>query len=420
MNRTDIMQSSRQRNQNGYKHSEVGIIPVDWEVVQLSQCLKRAPTYGINAPAIPFDSRFPTYLRITDITEEGRFAEATKASVEHSASVSYLLEVGDIVFARTGASVGKSYLYNPQDGCLVFAGFLIRLSPNPDQLIPAYLRFFAQSQVYWHWVKVNSMRSGQPGINGREYASLPIPLPTLTEQHAIAEVLGDADALIESLEQLIAKKRAVKQGVMQELFHPKVEWVATKLGSLGVFLKGSGVRKDDTQSGDIPCIRYGEIYTKHSDYIKAFYSWISPAVASTARRLKVGDVLFAGSGETKEEIGKCVAFVDDVVAYAGGDIVILRPEKVCALFLGYYLNTAPINRQKASRGQGDAVVHIGSTALADIDLTLPPTIAEQTAIAAILSDMDEEIAALETKLTKARMVKQGMMQELLTGRVRLV
>ena len=207
---------------------------------------------------------------------------------------------------------------------------------------------------------------------------------------------------------------------MQELFHPKVEWVATKLGSLGVFLKGSGVRKDDTQSGDIPCIRYGEIYTKHSDYIKAFYSWISPAVASTARRLKVGDVLFAGSGETKEEIGKCVAFVDDVVAYAGGDIVILRPEKVCALFLGYYLNTAPINRQKASRGQGDAVAHIGSTALADIDLTLPPTIAEQTAIAAILSDMDEEIAVLEAKLTKTRQVKQGMMHELLTGRIRLV
>ena len=187
----------------------------------------------------------------------------------------------------------------------------------------------------------------------------------------------------------------------------------------GRILKGSGIRKDESQSGDIPCVRYGEIYTKHSDYIKDFHSWISPKVAATARRLKTGDVLFAGSGETKEEIGKCVAFVDELEAYAGGDIVILRPENTNAMFLGYYLNTVPVNRQKASRGQGDAVVHIGSGALAEIDLMLPP-VEEQTAIATILSDMDAEIAELETRLAKARQIKQGMMQELLTGRIRLI
>jgi type I restriction enzyme, S subunit len=118
-------------------------------------------------------------------------------------------------------------------------------------------------------------------------------------------------------------------------------------------LKGSGVRKDECQSGDIPCVRYGEIYTTHNDYIKSFNSWISPGVACRARRLQTGDVLFAGSGETKEEIGKCVAFVDDLEAYAGGDIVILRPASAHPLFLGYYLNTPTINRQKASRGQGN-------------------------------------------------------------------
>jgi type I restriction enzyme S subunit len=130
-------------------------------------------------------------------------------------------------------------------------------------------------------------------------------------------------------------------------------------------------------------------------------------------------VLFAGSGETKEEIGKCIAFVDELEAYAGGDIVILRPEDTNAMFLGYYLNTAPVNRQKASRGQGDAVVHIGSSALAEIDLMLP-LVEEQTTIAAVLCDMDAEITALEAKLGKARQLKQGMMQELLTGRIRLI
>ena len=129
--------------------------------------------------------------------------------------------------------------------------------------------------------------------------------------------------------------------------------------------------------------------------------------------------MFAGSGETKDEIGKCAAFVDDIEAYAGGDIVVLRSKKADPGFLGYYLNTGPINRQKASKGQGDAVVHISAAALADIQCTLP-CITEQTAIAAIFSDMDAEITALEAKLSKARQIKQGMMQELLTGRTRLV
>ena len=93
----------------GYKQTEVGVIPEDWNVAPLGKSLRRPPNYGINAPAISFDSRYPTYLRITDITEDGRFAEATKVSVDHLASVAYLLESGDLVFARTGASVGKSY-----------------------------------------------------------------------------------------------------------------------------------------------------------------------------------------------------------------------------------------------------------------------------------------------------------------------
>ena len=238
--------------------------------------------------------------------------------------------------------------------------------------------------------------------------------------------MSDTDALIDSLEQLLAKKRHLKQGTMQVLLTGAKrlpgfsgEWDIQNLGRLGTFLKGSGVSKDESHSGNLACVRYGEIYTRHDDYIKGFYSWISPQVARNATRLRCGDVLFAASGETKEEIGKCVAFVDDFEAYAGGDIVILRTEKADPLFLGYYLNTEPINRQKASRGQGDAIVHIGATALAGIEGVFP-TLPEQEAIAAILADADEEIAALGERLAKTRHLKQGMMQELLTGRIRLV
>ncbi|MEY2667098.1 MAG: hypothetical protein RLZZ384_1269 [Pseudomonadota bacterium] len=99
----------------GYKQTEIGIIPEDWEVSTLGKCLKNSPVYGINAASIPFDSRFPTYLRITDINDDGYFIDSNKTSVNHAMANSYILESGDIVFARTGASVGKSYAYDEKD-----------------------------------------------------------------------------------------------------------------------------------------------------------------------------------------------------------------------------------------------------------------------------------------------------------------
>lgn len=238
--------------------------------------------------------------------------------------------------------------------------------------------------------------------------------------------MSDADALIESLEQLLVKKRQVKLGAMQELLTGKKrlpgfsgEWVPKRLGDVGTFLKGRGVRKDQSLTGELPCVRYGELYTRHHNYIRSFYSWIAPEVAAMATSLISGDVLFAGSGETKNEIGKCAAFVSPVRAYAGGDIIIFRSHNTDPLFLGYFLNTEAVTRQKASRAQGDAVVHIGVAALADIEAELPPH-PEQTAIAAVLSDMDAEISALEARVSKTRRIKEGMMQELLTGKIRLV
>jgi type I restriction enzyme S subunit len=173
------------------------------------------------------------------------------------------------------------------------------------------------------------------------------------------------------------------------------------------------VRKDESLSGDIPCVRYGELYTRHSDYVKQFYSFISKEVSETAKKLKIGDILFAGSGETKEEIGKSVAFIDEFDAYAGGDIVILTPINVEPLYLGYLLNAPIVQNQKASRGQGDAVVHISAAQLAIISIPLPPTLAEQTAIATALSETDQYIIHLEKLIAKKRNIKQGAMQELL-------
>jgi len=253
-----------------------------------------------------------------------------------------------------------------------------------------------------------------------------VQCPPLPEQRAIAAALSDAEALIGSLDALIAKKRDLKQAAMQQLLTGKTrlpgfggEWERKQLGGLGHFLKGRGIRKDEASSGQLACIRYGEIYTQHNDCIRAYYSWIAEDVARIAVRLRRGDLLFAASGETKEEIGKCAAFLDEIEAYAGGDIVILRPWNSDPVFMGYYLNTPAINAEKARRGQGDAVVHISASALSTIRVTVPGR-NEQTAIAAVLADIDAELAALEARRDKTRALKQGMMQELLTGRIRLI
>jgi type I restriction enzyme S subunit len=418
-----------------YKQTEVGVIPEDWELAQLGDLLTGSPTYGINAPAIPYDTRYATYLRITDITEDGRFDTSSKASVDHPITDNYRMEDGDLVFARTGASVGKSYLYEPKDGELVFAGFLIRVRPDPNKLCPQYLKHFAFSLPYWNWVSVNSMRSGQPGINGREYASLLLPLPpTKAEQDAIAEALSDADALIESLEQLIAKKRQIKQGAMQELLTGEKrlpgfsgEWEVRTFGEIFAYLStATNSRSDLIEDGDAYYIHYGDIHTKfhnHLDFATAKPPMIDRTRCRNAAIIKNGDWVMADASEDYDGVGKTIEITglgEGQKAVAGLHTFLLREKSSTFVpgFKGHLGGLKSLHEEYLRVATGMKVYGVSKAALVNLELPVPNP-DEQTAIAAILSDMDTEINALETKLTKSRQMKQGIMQELLTGNIRL-
>lgn len=210
-----------QRNQTNQKNHSSD----KWEVKKLGECLKTNPDYGINAAAVPFNDTLPTYLRITDISDDGYYVNQDKVSVNHVQADSFYLEESDIVFARTGASVGKSYLYDKNDGKLVFAGFLIRLRPDQEILNSAYLKYITQTKNYWNWVNTNSMRSGQPGLNSNEYKSFEVSLPSIEEQTRIATILSDMDAEIAALEQKLGKYKFIKQGMMQELLTGKIRLI---------------------------------------------------------------------------------------------------------------------------------------------------------------------------------------------------
>jgi type I restriction enzyme, S subunit len=198
----------------------------EWETKTLGECLLEKPKYGINAAAVDFNDNLPKYIRITDITEDGKFSPDKPVSVNHFLSDNYYLEDGDLVFARTGASVGKSYQYKVDDGRLVYAGFLIKVKPDSSKLNITFLKNYTETGIYKNWVSLMSMRSGQPGINGNEYASLPISLPkSIEEQQAIAKILSDMDTEITALAQKRDKYKTVKQGMMQQLLTGKIRLV---------------------------------------------------------------------------------------------------------------------------------------------------------------------------------------------------
>ena len=322
-----------------------------------------------------------------------------------------------VVTGRYG-TIGQVFFIN-EDFWPLNTTLFVRDFKGNDPLFISFLLRTIDFQSY-------SGKTGVPGVNRNDLHQITVKLPPLPEQHTIAAVLSDVDALITALDRLITKKRAIKQGAMQQLLTGKTrlpgfsgEWEVKKLVEFGSFKKGRNLPKNQLSAEGEPCVLYGEIYTKYDCVVKELTSFIPREVAEQSTPIEFGDILFAGSGETAEEIGKCFAYIGTERAYAGGDLIIFSPTEADSIFLGYQLNSPLICEQKTRLGQGSSVVHIYASGLATIEIPFP-SLPEQRAIAAILSDMDAEIAALEARRDKTRVLKQGMMQELLTGRIRLV
>ena len=290
-----------------------------------------------------------------------------------------------------------------------------------------YARFlcYYMAEFFGAHALKNTVKATVDSLRQPTFLAFQIPLPPLPEQRAIAAILSDVDELIGSLEALIAKKRAIKQAAMQELLTGRTrlpgfgeEWEMRRLGDLGTFSKGRGIKRTDLSKTGVGCVRYGELYTRYENYVSKPVSKVPQDIADTALPIRRGDLMFAASGETADEIGICVAYVGSEPAYAGGDIIVLRASGQDAAYVAHLLNAPVAARQRTRMAQGDAVVHIRADHLAAIEIPLPP-LPEQRAIATILSDIDAEIAALERRLDKTRAIKQGMMQQLLTGSIRL-
>lgn len=392
----------------GYKDSAVGIIPQNWEVKTLNECFQISAGRDLQKEFyshIQIDNYiYPIFSNSLD----NRGLYGYTSNPRHKA--------GSITITRRGMLGIAEYRKTDFDAIVR----LLVLYPKIEikgQLIAEYINH--KKPFYFE-------STGVPQLTAPQIANIHIPIPPLEEQQKIVEILSTWDEAIERQSKLIEKLELRKRGVMQRLLTGRTRlpgfttpWQKVKLGKIGKFDKGIGVPKDKIISKGCKAITYGEIYTKYNFVIKNFVSYINYDTAKISKQITSGAILFAGSGETLEDIGKCVAFIDEDIAYAGGDIIIFTPTiEINSLVLSYYLNSSNVIVQKRKYGQGHSVVHIYQKDLAKLEFELP-SFSEQKEIANILTTIDDEINIQVKKLETIRTQKRGLMQQLLTGKTRV-
>jgi type I restriction enzyme S subunit len=407
------------------KQTRWGPVPQDWEVVSLERISSfitkgsTPTTYGFR-----WENSGVLFLRSECVSASGLdLGESMFISLAaHTFMRRSEVRDGDILITITG-NVGRAVLLaNVGIANLNQHIARIRIS-NPS----------VDSMYVYHYLSQPSVRktfesitTGQayPQISLAQVRDAEIALPAGPEQRAIASVLTDVDELIASLERLIAKKRAIKQGAMQRLLTGKTrlpgfdgEWSEAHLGEVANFHKGAGLSKGDLSSdGSLECIHYGELFTKYGPHIVTVRKRTDRSDLPV--RSAANDVLMPTSDVTPRGLATASAIMKPGVIL-GGDILIIRSH-AGRLYGPFLASLIRLDRsQVMDLVSGTTVYHIYASDLKHFGLRIPP-LDEQRAICSVLSDIDADVFGLEQLLTKTKDIKQGMMQELLTGRTRLV
>ena len=229
--------------------------------------------YGMNSAAKDYDG-FNKYIRITDISEtSNKFIPNPLTSPDGYLEDKYKLKKGDIVFARTGASTGKTYLYDDNDRNLYFAGFLIKF--HIDNANPKFIFYNTLKEEYLNWVSIMSVRSGQPGINSNEYKKLPIILPSLDEQNEISNFLTSIDKKIDLLERKHQFYQEFKKYLMQQIFTQKLRFNFTddwNYMNFSEIFKSVSTKKYQIKSADILDKGDFEVIDQGQDEIAGYFN----------------------------------------------------------------------------------------------------------------------------------------------------
>lgn len=213
-------------------------------------------TYGIAASAVDYDEKLPTYLRITDINDDGTLNKSSLKSVDDKDASKYVLKENDIVFARTGGSTGRNYFYNPADGEYVYAGFLIKFSIDPDKVNPKFVKYYCQSNEYRNWVHSYNTGSTRGNINAQTFGSMTINVPPRYYQDALVKILSSIDNKIEINNKINDNLQQQAFTLFEEQFHD-VRNGDFKIGNYLTPKRGKNLLTKNAKFGNVPVVAGG-------------------------------------------------------------------------------------------------------------------------------------------------------------------
>jgi type I restriction enzyme S subunit len=403
--------------EKGYKQTEIGVIPEDWEVTKIGSI---AEVIGGGTPSTTINQFWGGAINWYTPTEVGgtKYLLESKRKLTTSGlknSSARILPIGTILMTSR-AGIGDLGILSIESATNQGFQSLVALSNVNNEYL--YYLMLTQKSVLLQ----NASGSTFLEISPSKVKSIVVPLPTLPEQTAIANSLSDMDALIAQTSTLIEKKKAIKQGVMQELLKPKEGWVTKKLGdycqlitkgttptSIGMEFRDSGVNflKIESLGGDGKVIpdKVAFIDTKTHELLKR-------------SQIKAGDILFSIAGY----LGR-IALVDENIVPANTNqaLAIIRLKNDSELqnnFLFWYLNHSQIQNHISTISVQGAQANLSLQNIADFEIQMPKA-QTQIAISELLNNFEQSIQILITKLQKLKLQKQGMMQALLTGKIRL-
>ena len=427
-------------------------VPAHWEVRRLGQigvffkC--SGGTKADDVPAgVPCIRYGHLYTQFDHFIERG-VSFLSPENVERYSSV----ECGDVLFAGSGESVdeiGKSAALLLEDGAYA-GGDIIAFRSAPGLLTPRFAGYVCECPSSTSQKSAMSRGITIEHIYGHQLKRLAVPIPPLPEQAAIARFLDHADRriwrYIRAKERLIELVEEQKQAIIHEAVTGRIDvrtgqpypaykdsgvkwlgkvpahWEVRRLGQIGVFFKCSGGTKADDVPAGVPCIRYGHLYTQFDHFIERGVSFLSPENVERYSSVECGDVLFAGSGESVDEIGKSAALLLEDGAYAGGDIIAFRsaPGLLTPRFAGYVCECPSSTSQKSAMSRGITIEHIYGHQLKRLAVPIPP-LPEQAAIARLLDAADRRISArrtvVEREIELLREYRTRLIADTVTGKL---
>lgn len=403
-----------------YNHTDLGLLPFEWSIKtigEISNPVRGGSPRPAGDPKYFNGSYIPwlTVAALTNIPISQLYVSKTETYLtEEGSQHSRILDKGTVIIANSGATLGVAKILAIK--CCANDGIAALLDID-NEVSKEYLVYYINTKIKY-LREVVATGNGQPNLNTGLIGIFKVPIPpTKAEQIAIATALSDADALISSLEELITKKRNIKQGAMQKLLQPKEGWEVKKLGEV-IYLQGGYAFKSElfTNVG-IPIIRISDVGNNKVDTDNSVC--YEPFNIPKEFVAKKGDVLIAMSGATTGKIGVYnyvgIAYINQRV----GKFVVLNENETSQEFISHIVRSERFKENLIKEIAQGAQPNISGKQIQSIMLPMPNSKDEQTDIATILSDMDAEIAALEMKLEKYKEVKLGMMQNLLTGKIRL-